>query len=69
MDLTPFLRPFKDYASWELMGVALVLLRKMFKRTTSDNPHAANDSDMSLTPDGWTSNKRRFTSDSPIQPR
>jgi hypothetical protein len=69
MDLTPFLRPFKDYASYELMGVALVVLRTLFKRTTSDNPQAADNGDMMLTPDGWITDKKRLSSSSPIQPR
>lgn len=71
MHLGPFIRAIKDYASQELIGVAVAFLgRNFFKKKSEekDAEKASSERAMFLTPDGWQTDKRRLDSDAPIQP-
>jgi len=71
MDLGPFIQAIKDYASQELVGIAIAFFgRKALKNKSDakDAEKASSEGAMFLTPDGWQTDKRRLDSDAPIQP-
>jgi hypothetical protein len=72
MDLGQFFRPFKDYATWEILGAAGAYLMREFRKkgpAQVDIEKATKEGAMFLTPDGWTTEKRRFDDNDPIKPR
>ena len=69
--ISPLIQWGKDYATWELIGAVTAFFGKdLFKKAAKlDFDRAMREASMTLTPDGWEKQQRRFEDSDPIRPR